>query len=1117
MKTHKLLLAVVLGGTGTLAGGLVAPSAVHAQSSTSGAIQGRITDTKTGEPLAGVTIVATSGASSQTGITEDDGTYKITGLPPGDYLVTFFFGDSTIERKGVNVGVQKTTPVFQKIDTQSAVSETIYVDDKAPAIDPTSTSQGITIDREYTKNIPVPGRTFESALGAAAGSQNDGVGVAFSGSSSLENQYYVDGVNTTGLRYGSVGSPVINEFIEEIEVITGGYNAEYGRATGGVVNVVTKTGTNEFEGVVFVYAKPGFLSAARDRTPTEASSIDARADLTVDTNGGAIISGPVIKDKLWFVIAAAPSYTQTTITRTTKRRTDCRKVLDSGALSNCDPRTSTAGGFADGQPDVDPETGFYFVDELHTRKLRPYAYGANLLGKLNYAVSPEQQGQLSVTALPSESHGYGVYGLPSTTNFDASSLTADVSAKWTSKFNDNKTEVEAVVGWHGDRAKQQTRDVAARTIPQEHLLFGNLGQWSRITGANEAMETQAGCADGAGSGDPYELIENCPDEGVGYRVGGGGGFVDDVEDRYAAKLSLTQRVKALGSHEIKAGVDIEDNRLRQPRAYTGGVFFQNRLDRDIVFANRWVQVAPAGTTDRKFDMECGDMTTPVACRFIGQTGEGAEVNGQTVNWSAYLRDSWQIRPNLTFNYGMRYEEQRLRFAEYLRDELDPVTSKPYGKNAMELTNMWAPRLGLLYDWTREGRSKIYGHWGRFYESVPMNINARSFAGEVNYRAQFSTAQGPGDPRPPCGTAPEGYGGPSGNGCDPTMPNSTDLVGINGSLVAPGIKPQYMDEAILGVEYEIAEDLKLGVAYQNRSVGRVIEDVSTDNANTYIIANPGEWSTEEETKLQARIDGTDDVAEKARLQRLMNFFKDIRVFDPPTRDYHALQFTVTRRFSKALYLQGSYTYSKTVGNYPGLISYDNGQVDPNISSQYDLVELLANRYGPLPQDRPHYIKVDGYYTFDLKQAGELTTGVRARALSGVPRDVLAAHYRYGRGESFLLPRGEIGRTNFDSSIDLHVGYSRKLSKGMELEVYGDVFNVFNRQGVGSIDEEYTSRSSSNPIVGGTYEDLIFAKEVEDLEAPIGAETNRPIRPNPNFANTSSRYAPLSAQFGARLTF
>ena len=61
-----------------------------------------------------------------------------------------------------------------------------------------------------------------------------------------------------------------------------------------------------------------------------------------------------------------------------------------------------------------------------------------------------------------------------------------------------------------------------------------------------------------------------------------------------------------------------------------------------------------------------------------------------------------------------------------------------GTNAMVMRNMWAPRLGVLYDWTKEGRSKIYGHWGRFYESIPMDINDRSFGGEVLYHQYFDS-------------------------------------------------------------------------------------------------------------------------------------------------------------------------------------------------------------------------------------------------------------------------------------------------------------------------------------------------------------------------------------------
>jgi hypothetical protein len=448
-----------------------------------------------------------------------------------------------------------------------------------------------------------------------------------------------------------------------------------------------------------------------------------------------------------------------------------------------------------------------------------------------------------------------------------------------------------------------------------------------------------------------------------------------------------------------------------------------------------------------------------------------------------------------------------------------LTLEKNGSNAMTLTGNWSPRVGLLYDWTKEGRSKIYGHWGRFYESIPMDINNRSFGGEVFYRQTFTAGA--------CGAKDNAIGGPNGEGCIETMQpaQQSQLLGASGVLVAPGIQSQYMDEGIAGFEYEVMDDLKVGASFQNRRMGRVIEDVSTDGANTYIIANPGEWSAAEEQALQDKIDRTDDPLTKGRLISQMRLFQGIRVFDKPRRDYNALQFTLTRRFSKQLYVQGSYTYSRVLGNYPGLISYDNGQVDPNISSQYDLVELLGNRIGPLRTDRPHYIKLDGYYNWDLKKAGELTTGIRYRALSGIPTNALAAHYLYQSDESFLLPRGQLGRTEFDHGLDIHIGYRRKLGKGMDIELFADIYNVYNRQGTFDVDHTYApqfsiqqngsggTRQNANPVSGGTYDDLIWVKVIDSN----GVESAAPIGRNPNFHNTVSRYAPAYGRLGMRLTF
>ena len=1180
MKLHQLLKAALLGTTGLAALHLLAPTEARAQSTTTGAIQGIVKDKKTGEAMAGVTVVATSPALSQTqtAITDDKGFYKIDSLPPGDYLVTFYFADISVEQSGVHVGISKVSSVFQTLNQEQAGGETIHVQAKAPTIDPTSTTQGITIDKSYLENIPVPGRTFEAALGAAAGSQGDDLGVSFSGSTSLENQYYVDGVNTTGLTYGTVGSPVVNDFIEEIEVITGGYNAEFGRATGGIVNVVTKSGSNEFKGSVWGYWQPGVLTYAAQTTPVNAASIDAVGNLNYAADVGFEVGGPIIKDKLWYFVGFDPSFSQNDYTRTTKSQMDCRVAAgtivpgifdaahgfpggapsstDYPGLSTCNTDytkpNQTMGYVGKTTADIDPKTGFYITQPLDSEIRSTTGHTYNILAKLNYAATPEHQGQLAFQALPSSVNSPGVFG-PAVNGYQGSQLTTDVSAKWTSKFNDNKTEVEAVIGWHRDYLSTDPLDSTLQNEPLQVLQNGDLYTWGKgqfpgvgMMGA-ESPYTQQGCY-GAAEGNknatfPSLSTAPCPMDTRPYITGGIGSINRDTEQREAARINITQRVKAAGNHEIKAGIDGENNTSNKARLYSGGEFINNYVNDGQIYVDRWVQLTTPDSTDPFYDKTCNtpnpfpvgaSVPGPLSfkCAYLSGTigSRGTQIQSNTFNWAAYLRDSWQIQPNLTLNAGIRYEDQSLRYADYLQGTVDPLTHVKLGSDAMHLSGNWAPRIGLLYDWTKEGRSKIYAHWGRFFESIPMDINERAFGGEVTDEQIYLANN--------CGTADPNIGGPNGKNCGAMgqKPAVEHMIGASGEFIEPGIKAEYLDEYIAGAEYEILDDLKLGVSFQHRAFGRIIEDVSVDGANTYIIANPHEFSSDEENKLNSEIAAADPclpkgmqplgyVCQKTFLQNQLNQFKGIRQFDTGRRDYNALQFTMTRRFSKSLYVQASYTYSRTEGNYPGSYSPDNGQVDPNISSQFDLIELLANRIGPLPQDRPHYIKLDGYYTFDLKKKGQLTVGVRLRALSGVPINALGSHYLYGADESFLLPRGEIGRTDFEHGLDAHIGYRRSLNKNMNLEFFVDLYNIYDRQGTYNVDNTYAepfklasstavgSLQNANPISGGTYEDLIWLKTIDQG----GGETKEPIGRNPNYRNTAARYAPGYARFGFRLTF
>ncbi|HUH04601.1 MAG TPA: carboxypeptidase-like regulatory domain-containing protein, partial [Kofleriaceae bacterium] len=198
-----------------------------AQTSTTGAVRGVVKDASTGEPIVGATVVATSRAlqGQQAEITDGSGSYTLANLPPGTYEVTVYFSDARFSRSNVLIRLGKTAQVNISIDPKATGGEIIRIEGTAPIIDQGSTKTGITINQDYTDNVPT-GRTFGAVLGAAAGSQGDLYGVSFSGSTSVENVYIIEGINTTDPAFGLLSSNLPNEFVRETEVITGGYNAE---------------------------------------------------------------------------------------------------------------------------------------------------------------------------------------------------------------------------------------------------------------------------------------------------------------------------------------------------------------------------------------------------------------------------------------------------------------------------------------------------------------------------------------------------------------------------------------------------------------------------------------------------------------------------------------------------------------------------------------------------------------------------------------------------------------------------------------------------------------------------------------------------------------------------
>jgi len=142
---------------------------------TGGSIAGVVMDKKTGEKLAGATVVATSPAlqGEQVAISDDNGNFRINGLPPGTYQTTFYYGDASTQHAGVVVRDKQVAQVTQKVDQAQSKGEVIQITSAQPIIDQGSEKTGVTIDQDYTRSLPVTARSFSTALGAAAGSSSD--------------------------------------------------------------------------------------------------------------------------------------------------------------------------------------------------------------------------------------------------------------------------------------------------------------------------------------------------------------------------------------------------------------------------------------------------------------------------------------------------------------------------------------------------------------------------------------------------------------------------------------------------------------------------------------------------------------------------------------------------------------------------------------------------------------------------------------------------------------------------------------------------------------------------------------------------------------------------------
>lgn len=522
IKAGSALQALSIMGAGIVVAGLVAEPAA-AQDYTAGAVGGTVTD-EGGKPVAGatVTIKSLDRGFEQTASTSSSGAFRFTGLPAGDYdLQVNAGGFDSFTATGVRVQSSATAGVAISL---TSTGNEIVVLGATIAKDFAGSTTGISIDlAELVKTVPLPRDLTSVTLLAPGTSQGDsafGNLAAIGGSSVAENAYYINGLNTTNFDNYLGSARVPFEMYQSIEVKSGGYPAEFGRATGGIVNAVTKSGSNEFNAAMHVNWAPDWLrSNGKDletcefEDPNETDPNGAktcsrstnRAADTAETYSGILeVSGPIIKDRLFVY----------------------------GLLELREDRSLThdlVGGTAFKRENNDPFWGVkvdaYPIDNHH----------------LEFTIFDTRNTTVRQDLAFSEVNGEPVLGLAKSVNeFNGGGVS------YVGKYTGNLTDWLTVSGAYG-----RMRD-----------RFDNIGT-AGAAGLPRVVNSSGGTINGVPNGGNLSA-QTVTGTSFPYKT-----------QREFYRGDFDVQVSLLGDHHIRGGFDVEENTLTESAVRNGGAFLNS--------------------------------------------------------------------------------------------------------------------------------------------------------------------------------------------------------------------------------------------------------------------------------------------------------------------------------------------------------------------------------------------------------------------------------------------------------------------------------------------------------------------------------------------------------------
>ncbi len=950
-----------------------------------GGIQGVVKDSS-GAVLPGVTVEARNAEGrSQTAVTNENGVYRFPALPPGVYEVTATlqgFNPSKVGNAAIELGKLLSIDLTLAV---GGVTESVQVTGESPLIDTKQNASYATMRQDVIERMP-KGRDFTSILKQAPGAQAEskaGGEAQIDGASGAENRFVVDGMDTTALQTGTSGKTMLLDFIQEVQVKSSGYNAEFGGALGGVVNAITKSGTNSMRGQLGAYLQSSaFYGAKRNSPGFDAYNSNIAIPNQVYPDDKWLyyspivdIGGPIFKNRMWYY--AGYAFTRNQYNKDVTFYSDPQRV----------------------QRHFDWWSNAHYIN---------YNLATQVTNSLRVKLSGSNQRNSNRKTAPGSVAENYIFpdGTKATNQFTTGTFDKNADGSLNQSAFDSR--------WI-KQGGNSTNDVYSGNIDWvvRPTFFVNMsGGYYRANNTTppEFRGDSIRRIFDVANGDAFMTAQGFSTVPASFQQVSGwsdaissSGTVKNIFDRAFFNGNLTYFMNLAGQHTWKAG-------MRYERFGNDALVGNAKPVVDLWWGNSFTNQDTGQVVKGKYGYYV-----------VTQTGTIGKVNSN--NYAFWLQDSWAVNPRLTVNVGVRTENETI---PSYKKAADAITIKFGFKDKI------APRLGFAYDVKGDGKWKAYGSYGHFFDITKLELPRGSFGADhwIAYNWTLDTYD---FSSITCGEGTSGCPGTfisqvdyrrSSNQYDPVLSKyfSRDMTGVD-----PNMLPVQGRELTAGVDHELTPVMSIKLRYVHKWLIRTIEDLGTfiNGEEVYLIGNPGENFGKVMEPLYP-----DFPTPKAQ-----------RVYDSvelrlTKRLAHRWAGDVSYLWSR---LHGNYSglASADEGNRSA-----GGRLSPNVNRYFDYTLQNYDKnnksvIGPLPTDRPHQVKVSGSY--DMPWGTQV--GAFFIVQSGTP---ISSVIRYSGYPVFVNGRGDLGRSPVFSQVDLQATQEFKFGSRFRVAIMANVDNLLDQK-------------------------------------------------------------------------